>query len=485
MTSTGSPPQRVDGLSSRPRRPLELPLLLLPLAVVIFAARVPLSDPDGWWHLRAGELISEKGLVSDDPWSYASAHPWLLHEWLSELVMYGAYALGGYPGVALLRALLLGAIVAVVLWSCRRVASPDVASVVAALATIAILPAAAERPQLVSWVVLAALCPWLRSRFSERRPPWALVPIVWLWANLHGLWLVAVVLYVALIIGLAVELGRPGLQLIRRFALVGLAAAVVPAVTPVGPRLLLAPFHVREYAQFVSEWAPPSITSPHVASAVALAAIVVVGWARRQTAIDAPTIAFVVAATGVGLTYSRTVPVLAIALAPLAAQTVHGWTTRELPAFGLTRNDRRVWGIAGLAGLLAVAVSLPATAVPDPVKSMSDRSGHAMSEVSKQLDELPGRARVLNEYDLGGWLIWTARDSSVVVDGRAEIYTIDHFKTYRDALSMRPGWRDFITSMRPDAALLYEWTPLVEGLKSLGWTVASDNDGVLVLLPPS
>ena len=78
-------PSAMNSVTQTPRRggrPLEIGLLLLPLAVAISAIQ-PLSDPDVWWHLRTGELIAEQGLVGSDPWSFASTRSWLLHEWLA------------------------------------------------------------------------------------------------------------------------------------------------------------------------------------------------------------------------------------------------------------------------------------------------------------------------------------------------------------------------------------------------------------------
>jgi len=38
-----------------------------------------------------------------DPYSYTSDIPWLNHEWLSEIVMYGAYNAAGAPGLIILK----------------------------------------------------------------------------------------------------------------------------------------------------------------------------------------------------------------------------------------------------------------------------------------------------------------------------------------------------------------------------------------------
>ncbi len=479
-TTTGTVPVQVP---PNTRKPLELPLLVFPLAAALVALK-PLSDPDVYWHLAAGELIAGQGLVDKDPWSFASSNTWLLHEWLSELAMYGSYTVGGYAGVATLRAAVVGALVAFILISCRRVARPDIAAVVGTLALFATLPSSAERPQLLSWLLLAAVCPWLRRCVARGQVPWALIPITWLWANLHGLWLTALVLYGALLVGLVTDLGRDRWRQARRFVAVGLGSALVPALTPVGPRLLTAPLHVREYARFVTEWEPPSVMSPATAGALAIAAVVVVGWAREGSRVDAPTIAFVGAATAMGLSYSRTVPVLAIAVAPLAAETLQRWTGHDRPPVSFNRRVWIEWGVVAVTGAVLFAVLLPRTESVTALMSSPGTSEQRMRTASHELDQLPGRARVINEYEIGGWLLWNARDTSPAIDGRTEIYEVDYVADYINALAARPGWEEFTNKLHADAALLHSSTPLASGLKSQGWRVLSDDEELVVLVPP-
>ncbi len=80
-------------------------------------------DPDFWWHLKTGQyIVQHHRLPVPDPFAYTTAgaapgYPGeeqtrqfnLTHEWLAQVVMYGAYALGGFPAVVFLRALLLTA----------------------------------------------------------------------------------------------------------------------------------------------------------------------------------------------------------------------------------------------------------------------------------------------------------------------------------------------------------------------------------------
>jgi hypothetical protein len=105
-------------------------------------------------------------------------------------------------------------------------------------------------------------------------------------------------------------------------------------------------------------------------------------------------------------------------------------------------------------------------------------------KASRDLDELPGKARVLNEYATGGWLIWTARDSSPAIDGRSEVYGLPYVTAYLNALRLGPGWKAWVRHTDVDAALLYKDTPLVYGLRTMGWTTYKNEGDNVILLPP-
>src|SRR5438445_10503843 len=70
------------------------------LFTAIFSlAAVPPLDPDLWWHLANGRLLSfPVSFPHTDLYSFtATGHVWVMHEWLSDLMMYGLFTLGGLP----------------------------------------------------------------------------------------------------------------------------------------------------------------------------------------------------------------------------------------------------------------------------------------------------------------------------------------------------------------------------------------------------
>ena len=88
---------------------------LLFLAIATAACLMP-AQHDTWWLLRAGHDMWGAGhvLLTDTFSHTVSGAYWPNHEWLSELLFYGVYALGGLPLPTLASALVVTAAWAIV-----------------------------------------------------------------------------------------------------------------------------------------------------------------------------------------------------------------------------------------------------------------------------------------------------------------------------------------------------------------------------------
>ncbi len=321
----------------------------------------PLGDPDLGWHLRTGELIVRSGFTMADPWSFASTRPWVLHEWGGEVVMYAAYALAGYSGVMALRVLLIAVLGWLVVRACVHESSPWIAVLASGLCFLSLWSRVTERPQLISFCLLAAVLPPLRIWIQAGRNPWWFPGVIVIWANVHAMWSAALVLYAALVVGRIIEVGVDRWRSYAPLVAIGALSGVGLILNPSGAHLL-GIFDVGG-AGFIGEFATPNLFDSINLPTTLLVAVIALGWAR-STVVARPTeIAFVIASVFLGLMYNRTIPVTAIALAPLAARALHELIKSE-PAsastgMGTARRDRV--GALVLAGvfLIAAAVKLP------------------------------------------------------------------------------------------------------------------------------
>src|ERR1700687_5393791 len=94
--------------------------LLLGLAAFARALADParlLGDPDTYLHIAAGRwMLDHLALPFADPFSHSMAGAaWLPHEWLAEIGLAAAFALGGWAGVVLVTAASFAIAVAVLL----------------------------------------------------------------------------------------------------------------------------------------------------------------------------------------------------------------------------------------------------------------------------------------------------------------------------------------------------------------------------------
>ena len=82
-------------------------LLLIALTVATaWTLHGPVSDPDTFWHLRAGEqLLRTWSFLPTDDWSAFNTRPWVLHEWGPEVLLALAARVDGLAGVVVLHQL--------------------------------------------------------------------------------------------------------------------------------------------------------------------------------------------------------------------------------------------------------------------------------------------------------------------------------------------------------------------------------------------
>ena len=134
------------------------------------------------------------------------------------------------------------------------------------LAALLVIPYASIRPQEVSWVFFAALMAMLlHLNPARRRWVLALVPMFVLWANLHGLWVIGLV--VLLVYALLSLVGLTPMSGARRWVLAMVPLAMLGAVfTPEGPSLLLYPLRYVDAGDWgmanITEWQSPDFHDP-------------------------------------------------------------------------------------------------------------------------------------------------------------------------------------------------------------------------------
>ncbi len=263
---------------------------------MLAAFSVEIGDPDFWWHLKTGEYIwQNRALPAPDPFAfttYRSAPLYdgeeivrdfnLKHEWLAQVVLYLAHRAGGFPGVIVLRQLLLAALCLLVGLAVRRRCGGFYRPLMAALATASVAAfVTADRPYLFTYLFLAASIAIL----EYRRWLWLLPPILAIWANCHsGFFLGWVVMgvYCAETL-LERRRGRPAADE-RRLLIVTAVAVLASALNPTGWRVFQALLLYRQspMQSSIMEWKPPKFWELSSFTVVLYCSAAVLLWARKR-----------------------------------------------------------------------------------------------------------------------------------------------------------------------------------------------------------
>src|SRR5450759_3277680 len=131
----------------------------LALVIVAATARVGLravSDPSPWLHLRVGQYLLDGGRFGwPDPWAPYPARPYVLTEWLPSVLAQWLYAVAGLQAIAWLRCLSMLLLLTATLWTTRRVSNTAASIFAAFVSMLAAGEGMTERPQAISFVLLA------------------------------------------------------------------------------------------------------------------------------------------------------------------------------------------------------------------------------------------------------------------------------------------------------------------------------------------
>ena len=310
---------------------------------------------------------------------------------------------------------------------------------------------------------------------SERRqsPSFWLLPLIALWANLHGGFVFGLVLAGAFAID-ALWNAEPWQRkpLALRWAAFGLAALAACCFTPYGWESILASRKILDLGvllRIISEWAPADFSQLSLFELTILALIA--GVLYRGVRLSPPRIALMLGLLHMALSHGRNLEIFALLLPIVLLTPVsQHFALQPSPSGRMTFVS---------AAMLAVALgistwALAAHRIYSPLKS---KAPAAAVEIIKAHN----LRRVLNDRAFGGYLIW--RQMPVFIDGRAELYGEKFTMAYYNALDLK-DINQFLGLLKDydiDALLLQPAAPAASLLDHLGvWRrVYADDVAVL------
>ncbi len=180
-------------------------LIAMLVGLGVLLSLTPIIAFDAWTHLAAGRLIGQNlSVPSHDPFSWALAGaPWVDHEWLFQVFAWLVYALAGVPALIIAKTLVLLAAFFLLLLTVYNSDTPVLSSSLVALAVLASYPRFQVRPEVVSLLFLVLFL-FILERVRGGRAPWLLwllLPLQFLWANIHAYFIIGNVVLTAYLVG--------------------------------------------------------------------------------------------------------------------------------------------------------------------------------------------------------------------------------------------------------------------------------------------
>ena len=453
--------------------------------VVIFANR-SIADPDIWWHLRnAEELLSTGHFVRADHYSYTvCGAPWINHEWLGELPYYFGWRGFGLQGLYLVMIVALATIF-LLLYRLAYLRARDYRA--AALACGIAIPLATvsfgPRTLLFGWIFLLLELLVLETCDRHPRRLWLLPPLFLLWVNTHGSWLIGLALLIAFALAGCcnvhagrIDSNRRTAAELKQLAAVVIASAAALFLNPYGWRLVFYPFNLafrqKLNVSHVEEWQSPDFHAIRGKLLLAMLLGFLVLALVRQGRFRLHQVLFVLIAFYSALTYTRFLFLAAIIVAPVLAAELSlrglgGPATSDKPALNLL--------------MIGAMVALMFWQVPSRTQLSTGIIEEYPVAALTHLNSVPSGARILNDYDWGGYLIWNAR-LPVFVDSRVDIFEYSGiFADYLDIMGLKNSL-ELLRKHDIRYVLFAREKPLTYLLRnSSGWKVLYE-DNVAVLL---
>ncbi len=456
-------------------------------------------DPGSLWHVKVGEIILDRGFPWTDPFTYTFAgRTWIPQQWGAEVLMALAHRAGGFDTMLLGFSTLVAGLFT---WVFARMRRAGMHPLLAGVLTGGCLFAGAfhffVRPHMSTIVLLgwttACVVDFDRGRATTAKLA-GLIPLYVLWTNLHG-----GVLGGVMTLGLAVA-GWGVLFLLRRespihnwrtaWVLVGIVAscALTPFENPFGMEM------IHTWERIVGSGVLKEVVNEHKPLDLANAPDqVIFGFGVAYLILFAgtigtrPRVTWLIPLVWFALTFGgiRQGPLFAITAAVvLPAFWPHTVWCRLLRRYGDSLiqdppvedagSGWRPYALPAVAVVGALLLQVFGVAVPvvgrgwarlDPAYSPLP-----LTDTLKEYARTAGPdARIYNDANLGGYLIYHVPELKIFMDDRFELYGDAWTRDYVDMIWYHPERiEEFVDRYGLELALIVT----SEGRSPLAWGAA-------------
>jgi len=440
------------------------------------------NDPDLWWHLKVGEIVwNTHSIPSTDTFSHTTfGHSWTAHEWLAQLSIYGAYKFGGYTGLMLwvtVFASLMSVLIYALCW--LRSQNALIAFMGGLTAWFFSTIGLAIRPHILGYLFLTTELLVLELGRRRRRWLWVLPPLFAVWVNCHGSYFFGMGV-MGVYWACAHITGKWGIAASEAWekktrnllGLVLILSILALCVNPVGIRLLLYPldtlFHQSTGMSTVQEWLPPDLWNLRTIGMIAAVVFVLIVSMARRSNLELCELVVCAAATGLALRHGRMLFLFGIVVSPMIGRILRSDRLSE------RKREHRLLNAVLMYFLLAMVVSAFPSVTAMQAQVAKTSPVHAVEFIRRAGLSGP----MLNEYHLGGYLIWALPEQKVFIDGRADVFDwAGVLKEYGQWATLQDDPPTLLNKYHVRFCLLAKNAPMARVLPYLpGWRKAYSDD---------
>ena len=459
------------------------------LWIVILLPR-SMADPDIWWHLRnAAEQWQNHGWLHQDLYSFSALHSsWINHEWLAEIPFALAWKMAGEKGIYLLNLCLLQGIFLGLFWLVRQnCRSLPIALGTTLLGSLLATVSFGPRTLLFGWVCLVVELIILDRSVQQPRVLLSLPLLFLVWVNLHGSWLIGLVVLAVWIVFGCFAYSRGSIVSTawsqgksKSSAWVLLCSIGALFINPYGWRLVAYPFDLafrqKLNVSSVQEW--QSLDTQSVRGELFLLMLAVVILSQMLCRLDWSLQQLSMAGIGIlsAFLHARFLFLAAILVTPLLARQLDPVFGTRMPVNRFTFRCMLPFALLAIISALILSSRLhPATRV----------DGSYPHSALPMLTKFHPHGRILNDYLWGGYLEFHTPQIPVFIDSRVDIF--ERNGVLRDYLDMVRSKNSLalIDRYQIRYVLFESDAPLVYLLRQTQAWNATYDDGRVVLLERS
>jgi len=425
-------------------------------------------DPDLGWHLKVGQQIAaERAVPGLENYNYTlSGKSWVDHEWLANLIIFLIYDQFGYLVLSALFALLIILILIILNRQIKKICRQSTENsawltiiiiILEILGVIAVAPHIGVRIQEVGLLFLLLLLLVIQKFESAKN--WKtllwLLPILYFWSCLHGSFLISLFIlgfwiFIKIIERLiAARFGCRRFYFlnfenkttwldIKNFAWLASAAIASTFFTPYGFKLysFLADYTDNFYAEHIVEWLPV-FTFPfsyaqmfYLSTAIAVVLIYCLNfhYSRKKNIAFTPSINL----WQLGLFFvflflafksRRHFPLFFIVSLPIIVQIIFNEFQSAKINFNLFRGFLIKFYLLSAILLAAAGLILKTNFTNEPFLNKNFCQTYPCAAINfLKNNGQYSNLRLFNDYNWGGFMIWTWPGKKIFTDGRLPQY---------------------------------------------------------------